>query len=518
MKTKQLIQIERKIVIGMILSTEYLKQAVDLIDTKWVQSKEARILMTWVLDYFKKYQKAPGTDIQDIYLEKLRLNKIQKKQAELIEFILADLSDHAEEQNLNIEYLIDQTELYGKACKINLYADQVKEAVEQGQILEAEHMLVGFTPVEHLKSNAVVPLGNIEQRKKAFESFGNPLINYPGAYGQLINHYMVPESFVVYLGQNKGGKSFHLMDAAMRAAKQGKQVAFFQAGDMSAAQQERRQAIYLAQKSDLQKYCEPLLIPILDCTKNQNGICDKKERQDSRQECPFEKMEAKKIKQDITFIEILNAFKEYPDHVPCYNCLRTKNHSFDGTLWYKQRNRVEPLHWKEIHKLLEKKYLNMMNRIRLITYSSEALTMSKINAELDILEKGGFFPSVVIVDYLDLVAPDYDTLGLKPRDQENKKWQRARRISQDRKCLFLSASQSDAEGFDKRFLTKKNFSEDRRKLDHVTAMLGLNMTVEEKKKGIMRVNDIVARDTEGANWCYITHRLQIGRPLINSYF
>jgi hypothetical protein len=401
-----------------------------------------------------------------------------------------------------------------------LYADQVKEEVQEGNILEAEHMLVNFTPVQHLKSNAVVPLGTLEQRKKAFESFGQPLLSYPGAVGRMINNYMVPESFVVFLGQNKGGKSFFLMDAAIRAAKQGKMVTFFQAGDMSQAQQERRQAIYLAKKSDIPKYCDPLYLPVLDCVFNQNDKCELKQRAGGKgMEGPFHNVDDKKIREDYTMEQFKAGMEDYPGHVPCYDCVRTgAGTRFKGSVWYKKRPKVEPLNWKEVNKLLEKKYKSVLSRIRLITYSSEALTMNKINAELDILEKTGFFSQLVIVDYMDLIAPDTDCLNLKPRDQENKKWQRARRLSQDKNCLLLSASQSDTEGFDKKFLSKKNFSEDRRKLDHVTAMIGLNMTPEEKKKGLLRMNDIVARDTEGSNWCYVMHRLQIGRPLINSFF
>ena len=305
----------------------------------------------------------------------------------------------------------------------------------------------------------------------------------------------------------------------MRAAKQGKQVVFIQAGDMSQAQQERRQAIYLSKKSDLQQYCGPLLIPALDCIWNQNDECELDFRAGGKKgdDGPFYKKKPEQI-HDLTLKELKEAFEEMPEHTPCYNCLRFKKNRFQGALWYKQRKAVEPLSWKEVHRTLEKRHKTLINRIKLITYSSESLTMSKINAELDILEKSGFFPQIIIIDYMDLIAPDYDATGLKPRDQENKKWMRARRLSQDRKCLLLSASQSDTEGFDKKFLSKKNFSEDRRKLDHVTAMVGLNMTKEEKKKGIMRINDIVARDTEGANWCYVTHRLQIGRPIINSFF
>jgi hypothetical protein len=144
--------------------------------------------------------------------------------------------------------------------------------------------------------------------------------------------------------------------------------------------------------------------------------------------------------------------------------------------------------------------------------------MSRLRSELDLSIKEGFEPEVAIADYLDLFAPDRDTMHMQPRDQENKKWQRGRRISQEYNLLFVSASQCDADGFNKKLLDKSNFSEDRRKLDHVTAMIGLNMSIEEKKMGIMRMNEVVTRDTEGTSVITIMHRLQLGRPMLGSFF
>jgi len=209
------------------------------------------------------------------------------------------------------------------------------------------------------------------------------------------------------------------------------------------------------------------------------------------------------------------------EHVPCYNCKRYRgpeSYRFKGCIWYKVKPACVPLNWKMAYKIINRKYKNLLSKIKLITYPSETLTMSKIYAELDILEKQGFFADVVIIDYLDLCAPDNDTKMMKPRDQENKKWQRARQISQEKKVLLLSASQSDAQGFTTKWLDKTNFSEDRRKLDHVSAMFGLNMTNTEKIKGVMRFNDIVGRETEGAGYVNIFHRLQIGQPILGSFY
>ncbi len=523
MDQKNIIYLERKIAIGMIVSTPFIKIADTIIEIEWVQSKEARMIMRWCLEFYHLYKKAPESEIQSIYMDKVQNTNIQKDHASLIEDILENLSeDFEEEKEINIKYLTDQLVLYAKACKLNGYAEQIQDEVQDGKILEAEQMLINYKPPENIQSNAVTPLNTLQQHKEAFLSVSDPILKFNGDLGDMVNHTMTRESFVVLLGQNKVGKTFWLMKSAIQAAEQGRKVTFFQAGDMSQAQLERRIGIYFAKKSDLKKYCGPLYIPVLDCVYNLTGDCDLKTREGGHKAPgPLESKDEKYIIKELSKEELIEAFEDYPDHKPCYNCKRLRSdtpNQFRGSIWYKKKSEVNPLGWKECYKLMNKKYRKIMNRIRIITYSSEGLTMGKVNAELDILERSGFITDVCIMDYMDLLGPDPDTKNLALRDQENKKWQRARRLSQDKRLLLLSASQSDSGGFSKYFLSKENFSEDRRKLDHVTAMYGLNMTDKEKKKGVMRFNDIVGRETEGTSFVYVFNRLQMGQPLLGSFY
>ena len=68
----------------------------------------------------------------------------------------------------------------------------------------------------------------------------------------------------------------------------------------------------------------------------------------------------------------------------------------------------------------------------------------------------------------------------------------------------------------------ENFSEDKRKFGHVTAMWGLNQDRygREKSLGMMRINDLVKR--EGAfhesNEITVLHNLSRGKPFLYSYF
>ena len=519
MDQEELMYLERKIIIGAITDLEFLKKAHDLIQISHVQSPEARLLLSWCFEFLKHYDDAPGKHIEDIYMKKLRKSSIPKTQAEFIEEILESLSEEFEDSSSqNTELLTDQLKEYVKVTKITEHIEEIQECLENGEISEAEAIISRYTSPESADTSAIVPLADPDQIKEAFSQATTPLIKYPGELGRLLNHTMVREGFVVFLGQNKIGKSYYLLDAVMRGVKQAKKVFYVQAGDMSEANVIRRNGIYITRTSDMKEYCGLLHIPVLDCACNLNGDCNFPFRKGGKDApFPFDGYEAKKIR-DLSKQELIDAFNDYEDHVPCYECKRKKKKHFMGCIWYKERPPVKPLTWKKCNKVVARKYKSVMEKYcRMIVRPSDTLTTAKLNAELDILSRQGFDPDIIITDYMELLASDKDTKNLSTRDQSNATWQRCRRIAQERKALFLSVSQCDTPGFDQLFLTKKNFSEDKRKLDHVTAMFGINMTTNEKKKGVARINDIVSRETEGASFVYTMHRLQIGQPILGSF-
>ena len=122
-------------------------------------------------------------------------------------------------------------------------------------------------------------------------------------------------------------------------------------------------------------------------------------------------------------------------------------------------------------------------------------------------------PDVIIIDYADILAPEPNTGQLNIRDQINSTWKALRRLSQEKHCLVIAPTQADAASYNQTLLDLRNFSEDKRKLSHVTGMLGLNQTKEEKGRGIMRLNWIVLReDNFQTDRClYVGQCLTLGR-------
>ena len=110
---------------------------------------------------------------------------------------------------------------------------------------------------------------------------------------------------------------------------------------------------------------------------------------------------------------------------------------------------------------------------------------------------------------------------MEERHRQNKIWKQLRSLSQERHCLVVTATQADAKSYESGLLHMKNFSEDKRKYGHVTAMYGLNQDKDgrEKNIGLMRINEIVLRegDYNTSKTVTVLQNLRRGRPFLGSF-
>ena len=109
---------------------------------------------------------------------------------------------------------------------------------------------------------------------------------------------------------------------------------------------------------------------------------------------------------------------------------------------------------------------------------------------------------------------------METRDQINETWAAMRRMSQELHCLVMTVTQADADSYEADLLRRSNFTNDRRKYDHVTYMFGLNQTDGEKRKGLYRLNWLVGReeDYSETRCCFTAGCLAVSSPMILSHF
>lgn len=517
---------ERQIIIGLITSTEYLQQIRSIWNKDYIESGVAKRLADWCWEYFEEFGEAPRANIQSIYQSKLKEGIPQDIAEEIEEDILPSLSNEFEEAGqFNLNYALTETQLYFDERGLELLRDNIDKELKltrgkrKTRIKKAKTLVQNFKPISNLNNNDL-DLSNpvaLDRMRKAFSITRKPLITFPKQLGQFWNDQFVRGAFLAFLGSEKRGKTWTLIELMMRASKQRNKVAFFQAGDMTEDQFLRRVGIYLTKKSDKEKYTGKMYEPIPDCIRNQLDTCDRKER-----ECDFGvfyHMSEKELRKEIKIDQLIDAYVDNPDYSPCHNCKLYKTKSI-GSPWLKKVNIKSALTETEAIEAAKKFFVDKKRSVKVATYPNGTLSVTEMNATLDRWEKeNGFVPDVIIVDYADLLVPE---IRGEFRHQQNDIWKRLRSMSQDKDVLVITATQADAKSYTKNRLSLENFSEDKRKFGHVTAMYGLNQDKEgrEKKIGIMRINELVIREDEFdiKREIRLLQNLRRGRPYIGSFW
>ena len=87
---------EREILMRMATSTEFLRSIIPSVRPEYFKSSYARLVATWVAEYWMDYKKAPGADLQAIYQRKINeLGDDEDTQDALDAFLIRLSKDYA---------------------------------------------------------------------------------------------------------------------------------------------------------------------------------------------------------------------------------------------------------------------------------------------------------------------------------------------------------------------------------------------------------------------------------------
>lgn len=481
--------IENKIVTGAIVSTEYLKSVRMIYNADLIAVPFVKTVMQWCLDYYAQYEHAPERHIADIF-EAKRRNGLPEEQANLIEDFLAGLSDeyeHAEAGKFNAQYLLDQTEQRFEARNQELLLLDIQALHSKSDYKAAEELLRNYKRVQRPNGQGIEPLTNKEAIERAFSDEEQYILfRLPGILGELVGP-IVREDFIGILAPEKRGKSITMLDMAMRALRPGCNVAYFDAGDSS--ETEITQRIHIRNSRQSHKNYGVLKSPVLDCAHNQDDTCNKRERTARRGVLEDARTAEGKI------IKKKQPYESVQGYTPCTYCEKHNSKEFKGAVWYELID-AKRLTADRAYELGKRTAERTRKRFKLSCHPNNTLSVRGIEAVLDAWEQtDNFVADVVIVDYADILIAD-DTKIHEERHRQNNIWKALRRVSQQRHCAVITATQADADSYDRKSLKESNFSEDKRKYSHVTKFLTLNQTPEEKDEMIMRIGMMFARNSK----------------------
>jgi hypothetical protein len=530
--------IERKIVVGLLFNTEFLGKIKQMCGGAYgvnlFAGKSHQKIVKWCFDFHDSFGKAPNTKIDLRLLFEAGSRKVtDPDMRERLEGIMESLTEQYEsvpddwEEPQSVELLLDHAAKYLEARSYILHEETIHEYNQMVDVEErlklCKKIMDDFKHIQIAVCDFVDSTTDKELRKTSLEKQSKPIFTLPGALGKVVNGQLTEGGFVALMGPEKRGKSYLLMEIALQACKQRVPTAIIQAGDMNDEDMVARILVRIAKKSHRERYCGEIAVPVLDCEHNQDNSCERSERTGTegiKESKQFSSKNGKKSRGwDEGYVYPKERLKEHPDYIPCSACRKDKNSDFQGAVWWTLRPPVDPLTSEEFERNFDR-YMKIWHHFpKQYTQPAGTLTVSALKHVLETWEVyAKFIPKVIVVDYMDLLAPE--KFGAKDfRHSQNEIWKDMRGLAQSKHCLIVSATQADAASYTTDTMSMANFSEDKRKYGHVTAMWGLNQTNDEKRNGIMRINQLVARsDAFNSLDCVtILQNIQTGQPLINSF-
>lgn len=501
---------ERAIVTAMIVSTEAISKIRRIYQKIFFQSKLCQTVSQWAVDFYDIFDAPPQHHIKETFEKQTKDGKLDPDLTDQIEKFLKSISDEYETfTDFDAKFWAAQAEDYFEKRNYILYADAIKEAINQDDMEMAKNKLNGFSHI-----NVNMPLGkDTDDPAVINEALPNEgeepeiLFTLPGALGKMMGP-IEKQTFLGFLGREKIGKTFTLMMLAMAARRCGVNVAFLEVGDMTNRQIATRIGSYYTKKAARERNAGHKRIPILDCLRNQMGTCEQAGEAVIKHDDDGTKY----------IVDVFNE-DELDDHEICIDCWkdRNKRHTyFKGSVWWKYED-ISVWTKSEVRK--KSKWYNRKGFGKIIREEFPMDTVSALYIrdwliyQHDVL--GRKF-GLVCVDYADILAPNDQK---EFRHQENDKWKTLRRISQEFDNCIATVTQSDAGGYNKSNLTLTNFSEDKRKYGHVTHMFAINKTDYEETHGCIRYAKLLIREDAilQGQQCTVLQALSKGRPYVSSF-
>jgi len=434
-------QDEHIVLTGMIVDSAVLGRIAGRWRVGMFRSRWANIVAQWCLEYHTKYGRAPMRNIEPIFHE--WSEKIDDKQlvTTVHNYINAVAGAYKQlKRDSNSDYILDVAGRYFNRVSIERLLENLRDDMDEASIGTAEERLLAFNRVELGLGESVNVLNDEDVLRKALEQQSDVLIEYPGALGKFFGTALERDAFIAVEGPEKRGKSFWLLDMAYHAVKDRRRVAFFEVGDMTQGQVVRRIASRLSHR--------PIRPGEVRYPTN----------------IAVTKVPGKPSKAHVNFKT--KTFK---------NGLNTKTA------------------WKMMKKFTRNYVRSKQSYWKLWCYPSGTLSVMNIESILQDWIRNDWVPDVIIIDYADNLDMTYP--GMEGRECINETWKRLRGISQKYHCLVITATQANAEAYKATTMTMSNFSEDKRKLAHVTGLFGINQTDREKELSFTRLNWIVLRES-----------------------
>jgi hypothetical protein len=455
---------EVRVLIGMVTDVTVLSAVAQSWDPEYFDSPWAATVGGWCVEHYEKYGRAPDGDIKG-YFTRWADQERDKDKVTLVEDFLSQLAHKhlKQKESLSSEFLIEVARESFQRAKVKKTCEDALLRLDRGEVDKAVTVLDRWSKPQ---VGGKVGLDLFQDQSVVTRVFARksepPLVQYPDALGHFFAPALRRGKLISFMGREKIGKSYILQDLAFRALEQAHPVAYFEMGDSDEVDVMARFCVRACGRPfDRGRYDIPVSIEV-------------EEMEDGKSK-PHVETCRKVEKEDMTEDEAAYLFRKTSERLSA--------------------------------------------QLKLVCYPNSEGSVRDVRTHLETWGREGWSPSLVIVDYPDIMAP-VDRKADR-RDQINDTWKGLRAISQRFHCLVVTTTQIKSSGFDKYELDLEDYSEEKRKYSHVNGMVAINQMVKsEKPRGIYRLKWLLLRELDFSEKrvCWCAGNLAYGDPFMVSTF
>lgn len=196
---------ERDLLIGMITSDNFCREIAPIINPRQLEVEYARIVASWIKEYYSMYLKAPKHDIAKLYRAHCEELRDEALQDNVLSFIEKLSNDYERLSNFNDEFALEQAVEYLKGRALKNLSQDVDAFLLSGDVSKAENAITKFKRVERSNGESASILYNTEEIINTFTDEDSTLFKFPGAYGQVTGKFN-REDFFAFVAPMKRGK------------------------------------------------------------------------------------------------------------------------------------------------------------------------------------------------------------------------------------------------------------------------------------------------------------------------
>lgn len=217
---------EKELLIGLIVSDEFIKQINGIVLAKHLQANSSKTILGWVLGYYEQYNEAPKQFIQEIYAQ--HKTSLTEADSAIIAKVLKHVSDtYAIKDKYNVPYMIDRARHYISERKITLLIEELEKSLLTSNIAKAENLVMSYNKVARIDHEETNLWEDTQIVSDIFNNEQQEVFSMPGVLGKYMGAFRRGNLYS-YAGIAKRGKTRWLAQTANIASLSGCNALLFE--------------------------------------------------------------------------------------------------------------------------------------------------------------------------------------------------------------------------------------------------------------------------------------------------